>query len=458
MTERFDPRVASQAAFLAALAAIIGVLAGIHPTLAIAGSFGIAFMLVALADLTTGVVLFALISPLDLAPGAGSAINSFEKVAGLILVISWLAHVVQRKRSGELLWTQHPLMTWALGLLVFWIGLTYVWAEDGGEVITSIIRYTPNAALIVIVFTALRDRVAARQLMWALLGGASISAAYGIATRPSEYAAGASTVDRLSGTIGDPNQLAALLVIGFVLGCGLAITSPRSSIARLAACVGGGISMLGLLLTVSRGGLVSFGAGIIAAILLARGYRTVMLVGALTLAFTVFGYFHYLAPPTARQHLSAADGGAGRTDVWRVGWRMVEAHPVEGVGAGNFGTASLHYLARPGILRTATEIVESPKVAHNLYLSFLAEFGVVGLSLFLIVVVSSLGAGVRAASEFARLDDTSMEVLTRTVLVALISLLAAVFFLSDQFDKWLWILIGTPPALLAIALRAQQDS
>ncbi len=436
------------------MAAIVGVLAGLHPTLAIAASFGIAFMLVALADLTTGVVLFALISPLDLAPGAGGAINSFEKVAGLVLTVSWLAHVVQRRRPGELLWIQNPVMSWALGLLVVWIGLTYVWAEDGGEVITSIVRYTPNAALVVIVFTALRDRTAVKRLLWAILGGAAISGAYGIATRPSEYAAAASTVDRLSGTIGDPNQLAALLVIGFVLACGLAITSRTSPVARLAACAGGGISMLGLLLTVSRGGLVSLGAGVVAAVLLARGYRVPMLVAALTLAITTYGYFAYVAPPAARQHLKAADGGAGRTDVWRVGWRMVEAHPVEGVGAGNFGTASLHYLARPGILRTATEIVQSPKVAHNLYLSFLAEFGIVGLSLFLVVVAGSLGAGIKAAREFARLHDTSMEVLTRAVLVALISLLAAVFFLSDQFDKWLWLLIGTPPALLAIARRS----
>jgi O-antigen ligase len=134
---------------------------------------------------------------------------------------------------------------------------------------------------------------------------------------------------------------------------------------------------------------------------------------------------------------------------------MVEAHPIEGVGAGNFGSSSLHYLARPGILRTATEIVQSPKVAHNLYLSFLAEFGVVGLSLFMIVVVGSVAAGIKAAREFARLHDTSMEILTRTTVVALISLLAAVFFLSDQFDKWLWLLLGTGPALLAIARRSR---
>jgi hypothetical protein len=44
--------------------------------------------------------------------------------------------------------------------------------------------------------------------------------------------------------------------------------------------------------------------------------------------------------------------------------------------------------------------------------------------------------------------------MSRAVFVALVGILAADFFVSQQFSKQLWLLLGLGPALLAIATRS----
>ena len=48
-----------------------------------------------------------------------------------------------------------------------------------------------------------------------------------------------------------------------------------------------------------------------------------------------------------------------------------------------------------------------------------------------------------------------MEILARANLVALIGLLAALFFSSDQYKKQLWLLLAMAPTLLAIAIAGR---
>jgi hypothetical protein len=49
-----------------------------------------------------------------------------------------------------------------------------------------------------------------------------------------------------------------------------------------------------------------------------------------------------------------------------------------------------------------------------------------------------------------------MELLARGVIVAVLALLAADFFLSDQYSKQLWMLLALGPALLAVSRRAEK--
>jgi len=448
------------AAGFGATAAAIGLLAGRDPTLAILAAFGIAFVLIATADLASGLVLFTLITFLSLTPGAGLAVN-ITKLAGLALAISWLARIATRDRSEELFWAVHPWMSWCIALFLLWVTMSTIWAEQPGATTSALLRYVLNAALFLVVFTAIQSRKHVRALIGALVAGAVIAGLYGIVAQPSAagYATGptsASGLNRLAGTIGDPNQLASVLVVGFTLSIALAASSARSSAVRLAAAAAATITLLGIFFTVSRGGLFALGAAMVATVLVARGRRFLAASLALLVAVIAIGYFTAVVP-AAGHRLFEADGGSGRTDIWKVGWRMVEANPVTGVGAGNFPVSSIHYLlVEPGALQQDKYVVDEPHVAHNIYLGFLAELGVVGLCLFLLIVAGSLRAAVLAARRFARLGDGEMELITRAVIVAILALLAADFFLSDQYSKVLWLLLAIGPALLAVSRRIER--
>jgi putative inorganic carbon (hco3(-)) transporter len=163
------------------------------------------------------------------------------------------------------------------------------------------------------------------------------------------------------------------------------------------------------------------------------------------------------APPEARERLSNTgdDRGSGRVDIWQIGWRMVEANPLNGVGLGNFRSSLGDYLVQPGLIRRSDLILDEPKVAHNIYLGVLAETGAVGLILFTGIIVFALGCALTAARTFEISGDARMALLSRGVLIGLSGVLAASFFSGQIFLKPLWLTLALCPALLMLA-RSEQ--
>lgn len=437
-------------AALALLSMCLGVLAGLDPPLALAAAFAVCFVLVVFADLSAGLALFTLLGFLDQLPAAASPALSLGKAAGLLLALSWLGVLATHQDARRNLFTDHAGLAYLLVLFIAWSALSQVWAESSSEALLTTSRYLLNVALLPLVFTAVRG---SRDVVWcvaAYVAGASVAAIYGIFARPEV----ADELERLAGTIGDPNQLAALMAAGVVLAVGLAGAAEGRSHWRVAALGAAFLCLLAACLTLSRGGLVALGLGLIAAVVLGGRWRARAAILAVTAVGAAVVYFGVFAPE-AVDRIFAADGGAGRTDIWQVGWRMVEDEPVHGIGSGNFPVTSIHYLLEPGAIYQDEFIVAEPSVAHNVYLEVLAELGVVGLMLFLAIVVVCLRCAYQAAVNFAAREELRNEVLARAVLIATIVILAADFFISDQFAKQLWLLLGLGPALLAISARPQ---
>jgi hypothetical protein len=78
---------------------------------------------------------------------------------------------------------------------------------------------------------------------------------------------------------------------------------------------------------------------------------------------------------------------------WIAGIRMFLAHPVLGVGAGNYGAAYARY--------AVPEWHASLSQAHNYYINAAAETGAIGLAAFLALVAAMLYAAWRAAHAHA---------------------------------------------------------
>jgi tetratricopeptide (TPR) repeat protein len=74
--------------------------------------------------------------------------------------------------------------------------------------------------------------------------------------------------------------------------------------------------------------------------------------------------------------------GSNRADYWHVAWRVYEAHPAFGTGAGTYSRSWLR--ERP--------VPQPVQDAHSLYLETLAELGPIGLALLLVALATPFAA------------------------------------------------------------------
>jgi O-antigen ligase len=409
---------------------------------------GLAFVTIVMADLSIGLCLYALLAFLNIVPDVGGSFLSFDKVAGGLLALSWIATVAGRRQARRAFVTAHPQFFSVLMLFLVWVLLSLTWAPLPGIALEPALRYILNAFLFLIVFTAVRTRTHVIWLVSAFVAASTLSAAYGLVVPPPP-----GEEDRLAGTIGEPNQLAAVLVAGLVLAMALAVVSHRKPLTRIVLTIAAALCLVTTFLTLSRAGLIALAAAMIAAVIVAGRWRAAAVGFAVVTLSTLLVFFALVATPDQRGRVTEVGGGSGRSDIWTVGWRMVQANPVHGIGVGQFQTSAVHYVIAPGAIQRSDLIVDSPKVAHNIYLQVLAELGVIGLVPFLLILGFSLRCALRAARAFERSKDHAMELISRAVFVGLIGILTADFFASEQFSKQLWLLLGLGPALLAMATR-----
>jgi O-antigen ligase len=432
-----------------AAAAVFGVLAAIQPVVALAAAAACAFAYVVFADLAVGFAILMFLSFLEILPTSGSL--SPAKGAGLLLALAWLARVSRRERSEQAFSVAHPHLAWGMIAFVGWGALTLLWAPAIGVGLNGLFQYSQVLLLLPIAYMAVRSKRDLMVVLFAIVLGAVVAAAVGI-VQPPNAAVIEST--RATGTIGDANELAAALLVGLALGLGFVLARGSPITLRLGGLLAAPVCALGIFLSVSRGGLVSLAVMFVVGTVTAGRWRAAMT--AVLVAVGVGGvlYFTQLAPLPARERVLRFNGGSGRTDLWTVGLRMVRSHPFEGVGIGNFQQVSSHYALQPGLLQEGQFIFSAaPKVAHNAYLQVLSEMGIPGLLLFGGVILTGLTCALRAARIAAEHNDVGLEALSRAVFFALIGMLAAEFFISQEHSKLLWGLLALSPAMLAIARR-----
>jgi O-antigen ligase len=429
------------------MALLVGLLTGVDPKYGVVAAMGLAFVTIVMSDLSVGLCLYALLAFLNIVPDAGGGFVSFDKVAGALVALSWLATVAGRKQVRRAFITDHPLFSAVLGFFLIWVVLSLTWSEQPHIGVEYVARFVLDAFLFLIVYTAVRTRQHVIWLVGAFVAASTASGAYGM------YAPPAPDTDRLAGTIGEPNQLAAVLVAGVVLALALAVVVKGKPLLRAVLVASSGICLLATFLTLSRAGLIALMCAAVASIIIGGRWRAAAVGFAFATLAALVVFFALIASPDQRARVTEINGGSGRSDIWVVGWRMVQAHPVHGIGVGQFQTSAVHYLIKPGTIKRSDLIIVEPKVAHNIYLQVLSELGVVGLIPFLIILGFSLRCALRAAHAFERRKDLGMEVMSRAVVVGLIGILTADFFASEQFSKQLWLLLGLGPALLAMASR-----
>jgi O-antigen ligase len=197
--------------------------------------------------------------------------------------------------------------------------------------------------------------------------------------------------------------------------------------------------------------------GVIVALFIAPRHRgRILALGAVMLT-AVLGLG--AAQPGAIARITDLGGGSsGRSDLWRVGWQVFASHPLAGVGIGNFEVVESHYTLRPGAISRIGYLVDVPHLVHNTYLQLLAETGIIGLGLYLLVLVFCVRATWSAIHRFESIGWRREADLARAVLMGIVGMSVALFFISDGDDVRLWVLLAMGPALATFAARATRQS
>lgn len=258
---------------------------------------------------------------------------------------------------------------------------------------------------------------------------------------PSGLYIGAVIVPRIAGVLEGPNQLAAYITIVFSALTAWYIVRPSRLLAiaiAFTACAD--------VLTFSRAGVLTLLIAV-AIVGLWSGKRAwiawrpaiagacVGIIGAIWWAI----YAH--TPGVLRVSLSgsAYAGGVGnRSELWSAAWRMFRAHPIFGVGAGNFELELPYY----GVYGVRTH-------ANSWYLQSLAEGGLALFAATIAVVIASVRSFL-ARPWLPRLREQSPWVaaaLASSVALALHQIVDDFVFYPKVGGAW-FVLLGIAAAAL----------
>lgn len=428
-----------------------------RPLLAIEGLCALAFLAVAVRAPLLGLAgLFALtflgtlvdqVAGGSFSPGLWAA-----KGAGGALVLVWIFTSLSRRELGLGVPVVRLFVGVALALLI-WSFCSALWAADPSISASAAARLGQGPLLMIVIVAFVRTTSALALLCYTFIGGATLSAAAGL----SGLIQSSQDSGRLSGGVGDPNFTAAVLMPAISLGLFMALTPGRSRLYRAILLGTSGLCVIGVFLTQSRGGVIALGVVFVLAVVFAGRARAQILGVSLVVASVAAIYLVLLAPPHALGRISdiRGGGGTGRTDLWAIATQVFRAHPVNGIGLGNFQVVSPNYAVSTDTDLPRADVVVSQRApVHNTYLELATELGTVGILLFLALLGVVLEATRRGVQRAVRRGQELLELLGRGLFVGAAGMLTAFIFLSAEFEKELWLTMGL---LLAFASIARQS-
>ena len=242
------------------------------------------------------------------------------------------------------------------------------------------------------------------------------------------------------GTLGNPNFASALLAVLLVILVTQFTNTRLSFNYRLIAIVAAIMSIICIIFSDSRQGLVAFGAGFLFYFSLTIYFKnkkvglSLILVSTILLILSIFGMLQ--KGPLA--YYLYKDSVSVRGFYWRSAVDMFQNNIFTGVGLDRYGAYFKLYREAEYPLRYGFNI--NSNNAHNVFLQFFATGGVLlGLSyLVLCVVVFSLGI------KLIRNSEKEMRSITITLLSTWIAFQSQSFISIDSIGLsiWGWIISG----------------
>jgi O-antigen ligase len=258
-----------------------------------------------------------------------------------------------------------------------------------------------------------------------------------------EFQASGGTNLRPGYIAGDSNYFAtcAVLVIPFAMYFVWRSTSRRERwfCAISLVCI-----LIAFTLASSRGGLVGLGVGILYLVLRSGKSRKVAIMVALMILPLLL--ISPASPLSRMMHPEYGDKLAEqiRWEFWRVGWKMVQNHPLTGIGLGNFTAFSDTFISGAG---------KRHGIACNTVLELAAELGIPGVLAYCTICWGALRSAGKLRAEGKSSKNMSLLYTGEAMQAGLLSFIAAAMFVSSEYQKPFWVIVALTAAVPALLRR-----
>lgn len=273
---------------------------------------------------------------------------------------------------------------------------------------------------------------------------------------------------RIAGSLSDPNFYAQILVM--VLPIALYRLWEETEL-RLKALAGYAVAVIALaaVFTYSRGGAMAMGLVLLLALFHKRVSPRYLLLGLAVLA-----PLYLLVPDTFGGRLTTltqftdnpqASGIAHEDSSFRqrrllmtVAWEEFLDHPLIGVGAGNYTDHFDDYADKVGSTQRSFDKIDMQHFPHSLPLEILAETGLAGMTVFLVIIGMTLTAARSAYRSFRQAGDGHTANLVVSVVLAIVAFLTTSVFLHGAYIQYLWLVVAIAATARQIGLRQPQPA
>jgi putative inorganic carbon (HCO3(-)) transporter len=402
-----------------AVAAAVAVSATWWPLLVIPGAVAVAVVVGALVRLDLALLLLAAAVPLEYSVALGGNPQlTVVKLAGALCFASFAVQLATRRRQLRLDAT-HAMLLGILSLIL--VATVAANALDGAALVT--VRYASYVGMYFVLTAFAGDHRTLEQFVWVLSVASAIAGALAIRNLLTGFDT------RATPTYGDPNDLAYILSTTLPLTLWLLRRRGPQRLAVLAL-----VAVIGIadVLTLSRGAAVGLGCALVWALVThraqLRALAAPLLIVAACIGVVALTQQARITVALRDKGIVAASNVDHRFDAWRSALLIIEAHPLIGVGPGNFQLYTATVDNRP-------PAPADPTVVHNTYLEVGAEIGLPALALLLAYVLTSfrrLHTAVRRQT-----GPTSFAIAATASMIVAVT---AALTLSEQYYAPLWMM------------------
>lgn len=381
-------------------------------------------------------------SSFSLAPGPFGGVSS---LLGLLLGAALLAQLVTTRRGSAHLPLAVPVWLAFLALS----GLSLFWSiAPNASFLDWRILASQVLLLVAIVLTRF-DETSLRLFATSLMAGGIAVVAYGFVQMtllgglPGKRTGPGDGPPRFGDDLLGANNEAAALLLPLAIAASRTLTeSGRSRWLHGGATL---LLLVGILLTGSRGGLLSAVVVLLVVLWLGGARRALKIGTAVTMAVLITLVLAFQPGGLGRRQVDNQANSSGRTDIWEVGAEACQVYCIGGAGWGTFPTVYQQQLASTPEARVQPR--GSTFEPHNIFLLAVIELGLPGLALLIIGLAVSLVSAWRLPAA-----------LRAPPMAALVSTMVSSFFLSNMKFKFFWAVLAyvAVSETVAAASRARQ--